>query len=78
MKDDTTVLGKSEFAVLLGERIKELRTVKNISQAELARLCFKDKQHISLVERGKVTATSYTLYLISIALEITLRELSDI
>lgn len=65
---------KLELAKLIGNNIKRLRKEKGISQAELGRLCFKDKQAIEKIENGKVNATAYTLYQISEALEVDVKE----
>ena len=46
-----------------------MRNDNGISQTELARRCGKDQQHIELIENGKTTCTSYTLFLICLALE---------
>lgn len=69
------VLTKKEFSEKIGLRIKQLRNTKGISQAELGRLCLKDRQHIELIENNKVSANVYTLYLISLALKVDVREL---
>lgn len=60
---------KTDFTIKLGQRIRELREEVGISQAELARRCGKDKQHMELIENGKTTCNSYFLYLISSVLE---------
>lgn len=69
------VLTKKEFSEKIGLRIKQLRNTKGISQAELGRLCLKDRQHIELIENNKVSANVYTLYIISLALKVDVREL---
>lgn len=66
---------KLELAKLIGNNIKRLRKEKGISQAELGRLCFKDKQAIEKIENGKVNATAYTLYQISDAIGVESLEL---
>jgi len=71
-------LTKEELSTKIGERIKQLRKNKGITQAELGRLCDKDKQHIELIENHKVSANVYTLYIIAKALDIELNELLDI
>lgn len=72
------MLDKKELSAKIGKRIKELRSAKDISQAELGRLCDKDKQHIELIENNKVSPNIYTLYIIANALKIKLSELLDI
>lgn len=72
------MLEKKELSAKIGNRIKELRKAKGISQAELGRLCDKDKQHIELIENNKVSANIYTLYVIANALKMELKDLLDI
>ncbi|WP_242502142.1 helix-turn-helix domain-containing protein [Flagellimonas olearia] len=69
------MLTKQELSIKIGNRIRQLRKQKNISQAELGRLCGRDKQHIELIENHKVSANTYTLYTIALALDIDLKEL---
>ena len=70
-------LSKTELGLKIGQRIKAIRQEKGISQAELSRLCEKDKQHIELIENNKISANIYTLYIISNALKIELKTLLD-
>lgn len=69
------MLTKKELSEKIGLRIKQLRVAKGISQAELGRLCLKDRQHIELIENNKVSAYIYTLYVLSIALNVDIKEL---
>ncbi|MBE7443540.1 MAG: helix-turn-helix transcriptional regulator [Flavobacteriales bacterium] len=69
------MLTKKEFSEKIGLKIKQLRVAKGISQAELGRLCMKDRQHIELIENNKVSANVYTLYILSIALNVDIKEL---
>jgi transcriptional regulator with XRE-family HTH domain len=69
------VFSKKEFSEKIGLRIKQLRILRNISQAELGRLCLKDRQHIELIENNKISANVYTLYIISISLNVDIKEL---
>ena len=71
------MLKKNELSERIGNRIKELRGEKGISQAELGRICEKDKQHIELIENNKVSANIYTLYIIAHALKVNLKEFFD-
>lgn len=75
MNNKKPELNKQELSQKVGERIKAIRSGLGISQAELARRCNKDSQHIELIENGKVTATIYTLYIVARALDVTLDEL---
>ena len=71
-------LKKQELSRKLGKRIVLLREKKGWSQAELARVCLKDRQSIERLERGTTNPTAYTLYEVASALEITLAELLKI
>ena len=75
MKFDADKLSKEQLSQKIGQQIKHYRQQLGISQAELARRCEKDKQHLELIENGKVSSNSYSLYLISLALGIELSEL---
>ena len=70
-------MDKQTFTVQLGVRIREIRESLGVSQSELARRCDKDRQHIEMIENGKVTCTSYNLYLICIGLDCSPAELFD-
>lgn len=72
------IMEKLQVAKKVGENIKRLRKERGISQSELARLCFKDKQAIEKIENGKVNPTLYSLYLIALALGIKTKELIEI
>jgi putative transcriptional regulator len=78
MKFDTENLSKEQLSHKIGEQIKFYRNQLGISQSELARRCDKDKQHIELIENGKVSPNIYTIYIISKALEIELNQLMEL
>lgn len=59
---------KLELAKKIGENIKRIRKKLGITQAELARRCFKDKQAMEKIENGKVNPTAYSLYQVAKAL----------
>lgn len=71
------VISREKLATKLGERIKEIRLEKDLSQAELARRSGKDRQHLELIENSKVIPNIYTVYQIACALDISLQELFD-
>lgn len=71
------MLTREELSIKIGRRIKQLRKDRNITQAELGRMCHRDKQHIELIENHKVSANIYTLYSIAIALKVELKDLFD-
>jgi len=68
---------KLEFQFALGKRIRQLREDKNLSQAELAALCNFEKSNMNRIESGKTCPSSFTLYKISIALEVTLSSITN-
>lgn len=72
-----SVLRKDQFLKKLGKHVIELREKKNLSQAELARACDKDRQNIERLENAKINPSAYYLYEISQGLEVDLKELFD-
>lgn len=62
----------------IGNRIRELRESKGISQQNLAAICNFEKANLSRLEAGRTNPTISTLYKISEALEISISELVDI
>lgn len=59
----------------LGERIRQIRNSKGISQAKLAAIINKDQQAIHRIEAGKVNPTYYHLHLIAQGLNVALEEI---
>lgn len=68
---------KVEFQIALGKKIRQLREEKNLSQAELAALCNFEKSNMNRIESGKTCPSSFTLYKISIALEVKLSSITN-
>ena len=68
---------KEELKTAVGRRIVELRSKKGWSQSDLARACDKDRQAVEKIENGKVNPTIYSLYEITMGLQISLKELFD-
>ena len=66
-----------ELNRLLGKKIKELRTKKNISQFQLGVECGFEKSNMSRIEAGRTNPTINTLFKISQALNISVMELFD-
>ena len=69
---------KEELQKKIGLRIIDLREQKGWSQADLARACNKDRQAIEKIESGKVNATIFSLYEISIALGVPLGKVTGV
>lgn len=63
------------FLKTFGKRIRAIRKSKNISQEKLAELAGLHPTYISDVERGKVNASIYSCYMITVALDVPLSEL---
>lgn len=64
----------TKFLIYLGDRIKVLRSGKQISQNELAALCNIDKGNMSRIESGKSNITILTLKKLSDALDVDIAE----
>lgn len=62
----------------IGERIRELRLAKNISQLELANEAEVPLSQIGRIERGENNPTISTLFIIAAALGVELKELVDV
>ena len=61
----------------LGNRIKDIRKLKGLSQQELAALIDYEKSHMSRLENGGTNPTFLTLTKVARALNITIAELLD-
>jgi putative transcriptional regulator len=68
---------KNDLNKKIGQRVIELREKKGWSQAELARICNKDRQAMEKLENGKVNPTLYSLYEVAKALGVPLSSLTD-
>lgn len=68
-------MDKEVFLIELGKNIVRLRLVKGLSQADLARSCFKDRQSIDRLEHGKINPSAYYLKEIAEGLEVEMNEL---
>lgn len=64
-----------EYLVSLGNRIKEIRLQKKISQTEIAYRCGFDKSNYNTIESGKRNPTIISLLKIAKALGVSLIEL---
>lgn len=65
-------MNKEVFLRKLGSQIVKVRKNKNLTQAELAWKCGKDPQSIERVETGKTNPTSYYLFQIVSALNVSI------
>lgn len=68
-------MNKKEFQKALGQRIKQLREDKNITQTELAYRCEIERSNMNRIESGNTNPSSFLVYTIAQKLEIELPEL---
>lgn len=68
-------LTKKDFQKALGNRIRQLREEKNISQTELGNLCDIERSNMNRIEVGNTNPSSYLLYQIAEKLQIKASEL---
>ncbi|MDR1056230.1 MAG: helix-turn-helix domain-containing protein [Prevotellaceae bacterium] len=62
----------------IGLRIKNIRQEKGIPQQDLADTCNFEKSNMCRIEKGKNNLTVRTLFKISRALKVTIKELVDV
>jgi putative transcriptional regulator len=68
-------MDKKEVLLRLGERVKEIRIQKGMTQTELANKIGKDHPSINKLENGKVNPSYYFLYEVANGLGIDVKEL---
>lgn len=68
-------LTKKDFQKALGNKIRQVREAKNISQTELGNLCDIERSNMNRIEAGNTNPSSYLLYMIADKLEIEASEL---
>lgn len=73
-------MNKDSVLKKVGQRIREIRIEKGLTQVELvAKMEIStDPNNISRLEAGRNNLTLFTLYRISEALEVSMKELVDI
>lgn len=69
------VRNKDQFAIMLGQRIREMRINKNMSIGQLALESGLDYTQLSRIELGKINTRVFTLYQLSRALDIPLEKI---
>lgn len=67
----------TDIKILLGKRIKELRTKRGLTQEKLSEIVGVGQRNLSKIECGKTFLTSDTLSKLLIALEVEAKELFD-
>ena len=68
-------MDKNELLLQLGERVKEIRIQKGLTQTELANKIGKDHPSINKLENGKVNPSYYFLYEVAQGLGVDIKEL---
>ena len=69
------IMDKLEFQKRLGDQVRCQRKMRGFSQEQLAEAADLHHTFISNVERGRVSASAYSLFKIATALKIKLAEL---
>jgi len=67
----------NEIIIKLGQRIREIRLHKGISQEELGNLCNLELSQINRVELGKINTSVSHLFLIAQTLGVKPKDLLD-
>ena len=67
----------SDISKVLGQRIRNYRTAKGLSQEELAELCGCHPTYVGQIERGEKNATIESIEKISKALNVSLSKLFE-
>ena len=71
-------MNEQQLFIKIGDKIKELRELKNLSQQDSAALCNFEKSNMSRIEAGRTNLTIKTLFKISNALKVPLKDLVSI
>lgn len=69
------MISDSEILKLFGNRVRELRKMKNISQEELAHRADLHRTYIGMIERAEKNITLLNIEKIANALEISINDL---
>ena len=67
-------MSRPNILMKLGQKIRDLRMEKNITQAELASKCGFEKGSMSRIESGQRNMSTMTLLRISEALDVHIKE----
>jgi transcriptional regulator with XRE-family HTH domain len=66
---------KSEILVKFGNRVRQLRLQKGLSQEELAHLANFHRTYIGMIERAEKNITLINIEKIAVSLEVNINEL---
>lgn len=70
-------MDEKQFTIQLGQRIKEIRKYRKMTQGDLARAAKIAPSNVSEIEHGKVTILATTLMKITAALDVEPNEILD-
>ncbi len=73
----TCQVDKIELLKSLGERIKEIRLAKGLTQTELAHKIGKDHPSVNRLEKGKINPSYFFLCEIAEGLEISINDIFE-
>ena len=71
-------MNEQQLFIKIGDKIKEIRLKKGISQQDLAAKCNFEKANMARIEAGRTNLTIKNACKISLALEIRLKDLLDV
>lgn len=69
------MLSRSKFTQIIGENVRKERLKKKLTQDDLSDKCGFYRTYINLIETAKRSPSSYSLYRIAKALEISVDKL---
>ena len=75
MHTEISTMIKKSISIKFGEKVRELRTSKNLSQEELADLANVHRTYIGMVERAEKNITLVNIEKIANALNVNITEL---
>ena len=68
-------MNKTDLTIKFGNRIRELRKDKGLSQEDFADLCGFDRTYVSGIERGTRNPTLKALEVLANALDVSIEDL---
>lgn len=68
---------EENILLVFGQRIKELRQSKKITQDQFAKLCDLHKNYIGMIERGERNPSLINIEIIAYAFEMSISELMN-
>ena len=69
------IMNKKSISITFGERVREIRVSKNLSQEQLADLSNVHRTYIGMVERAEKNITLVNMQKIANALEVNIEDL---